>query len=229
MTSWHRSGRFAVTASILVLFGLSFDWQRLADSGPPTSFAGESAAQKDGKTPKQVQIIRHAEKPDDAMDIHLSSRGAGRAAALPSLFVIPPTFSTKPAPFATPDFLFATKESKNSNRPVETITPLSKALGDMPIHQKHADKDYQAVVDEIFGDTKYAKKVVLICWHHGKIPDLAKAVAHKAKNEDKLKKLIPDHWQGSVFDRVFVFTFDDSGSATFADSPQKLLFGDSKK
>ena len=56
-----------------------------------------------------------------------------------------------PAPLATPDFIYATKESKHSNRPVETVTPLAKALKDLHIHYKHADHDYQIVVDAIFG------------------------------------------------------------------------------
>jgi hypothetical protein len=226
MNVLHRFGRSAMMATILVLIGVSYGWLCTGDRGPPLSLA--SAAQ-DGKSPRQVLIIRHAEKPADDTDIHLSSLGAGRAAALPSLFLIPPTFATKHAPFATPDFLFATTESNNSNRSVETITPLSKALGDMHIQQKHKDKKFQLVIDDIFGDPKYAKKIVLICWHHGLIPDLALAVAAKAKNADKLKKEIPMHWQGSAFDRVWLFTFDDGGNATFADNPQKLLFGDKKK
>jgi hypothetical protein len=218
--------RSALMASVLLVFAASYGWLCAADQAQPLSSA---RAAQTGKSPQQVLIIRHAEKPTDDTDKDLSSRGAGRAAALPSLFLIPPTFKTKPAPFATPDFLFATAESKNSNRPVETITPLSKALSDMHIHKKHVDKDYQAVVDEIFGDAKYAQKVVLICWHHGKIPDLGKAVAKKAKNADKLEKEVPAKWHGTVFDRVWLFTFDDAGNATYADSPQKLLFGDTTK
>jgi hypothetical protein len=79
-----------------------------------------------------------------------SMRGSARAAALPQLFAPAATpygcalsvrqqqsFSgayeaakiTGPAPrFSTPAFIFGTKESKGSHRPVETITPLSAAL-----------------------------------------------------------------------------------------------------
>jgi hypothetical protein len=91
------------------------------------------------------------------------SRGAARAAALPSLFFIPKAFRTKPAPFPTPDFIVATAESKHSNRPVETVQPLARALGDMAIHAKHADDDYQPVVDHLFGNAKHAGKTALIC------------------------------------------------------------------
>jgi hypothetical protein len=182
-----------------------------------------------GKQPQYVLIIRHAEKPKDDRDTHLTSRGAGRAAALPSLFWIKDAFRTKPARFPTPDFLFATKESDSSNRPVETVQPLAKALGDMDIHKKHVNREHQSVVDHVFGDAKYAGKTVLICWHHGKIPKLARAVSDKAKNKDKLRARVPPRWDDKVFDRVWQFTFDGQGGAKFADRPQRLLYGDSPK
>jgi hypothetical protein len=217
MSAWHRRGRVALLTTALVFLG-ALPAKRWAEGRP---------APEGGKQPRYVLIIRHAEKPKDGKDVNLTSRGAGRAAALPSLFLIPPTFPTKPARFPTPDFLFATKDSKSSDRPVETVQPLSKALGDLHIHDKHSDKDYQAVVDHVFGDAKYAGKTVLICWHHGKIPDLALSVSKKAKNKDKLKSEIPQKWSGKVFDRLWQFTFDSQGNATFADQPQRLLFGDS--
>jgi hypothetical protein len=175
--------------------------------------------------PSHVLIIRHAEKPDDKKDKHLTSRGAARAAALPSLFYIPKVFRTKPAPFPTPDFLFATAESKDSNRPVETVQPLAKALGGLEIHGKHADGDYQPLVDHLFSNAKHAGKTVLICWHHGKIRGLTRAVLAKAKNGDPVSKQVKA-WDPAVFDRVWQITFDDQGQATFVNRPQRLLFKD---
>src|ERR1700686_1116739 len=75
--------------------------------------------------PSTILIIRHGEKPGDPATDNpadgpgLSTRGYERAAA-PAPYVI--------ATFGTPAFLFATQASKHSNRPVETITPLSQAL-----------------------------------------------------------------------------------------------------
>lgn len=226
MNAWHRFGRLGLLAAFLVLTGMTFGCDRTANQDRQADTAIEAGAKP---APGQVQLIRHAEKSGDDIDIHLNSRGAARAAALPSLFVIPPTFPTTPAPFTTPDFLLATKESKHSNRPVETVTPLARVLGNLSIHHKHADKDYQEVVNDLFREAKYAGKIVLICWHHGKLPDLAHAIAAKAKNADKLKNEIPERWDGSMFDRVWLFTFDDKGEATFANRPQQLLFRDSKK
>jgi hypothetical protein len=228
MSPRHRFSRLALPAGALFFLGSLFVGPWPEPSGPVggVAAAGEPLDRQTGKPPRQVLIIRHAEKPDDDRDPHLTSRGAARAAALPALFLIPPTFPTRPAPFPTPDFLFATKASKNSNRPVETVTPLAKALGDLPIHDKHAADDFQAVVDGIFGDTKYAGKTVLICWHHGKIPKLTLAVVARAKNADKVKDKVPGKWDDAVFDRVWQITFDDQGEATFANRPQQLLFKD---
>jgi len=58
----------------------------------------------------------------------------------------------------------------------------------------------------------------LICWHHGKIPDLAKALGVKR----------PPKWDGKVFDRVWQITYP-KGKASLEDLPQMLLYGDSKK
>ena len=230
MGAWHRCARPAMLAAVLAVFGLLpvGPWGRGGPAAGVTS-ASEAGGKQTGKPPRHLLLIRHAEKPDDDHDIHLTSRGAARAAALPSLFLIPPAFPTKPAPFPTPDFLFATKASHKSNRPVETVTPLARALGDMDIHKKHADDDFPAVVDHIFGAAKYAGKTVLICWHHGKLPKLALAIVVRAKNGDKLKGVVPKHWGDAVFDRVWQITFDGQGEAAFTDRPQRLLFGDLAK
>ena len=186
--------------------------------------AGE--AQAVGKYPLHILIIRHAEKSDDDADIHLTSRGAARAAALPSLFAIAPSYPTKPAPLPTPDYLFAARESKKSNRSVETLQPLAKALGTIPINEKHKNDFFQGLIDEIFGDPKYAGKTVLICWHHGNMPGLGNAVLEHAKNKDAVKPLVPIHVKDSVYDRVWQITFDEQGKAAFANQPQRLLFKD---
>jgi hypothetical protein len=119
--------------------------------------------------------------------------------------------------FPTPDFLFATQASNNSNRPVETITPLSVAL-QLEINSKHSDTHHEVkqVATDIRNHGRYAGKIVLICWHHGKIPDLAQALG--VSN--------PPSWPGSVFDRVWQITYTD-GAASLQDLPQMLLYGDS--
>ncbi len=110
--------------------------------------------------PHIVMIIRHAEKPDETdgiVNINLSKQGFERAAALAKVI---------PDNFPHPDFLIATKQSKNSNRPAETITPLSQALHE-PIESTFKDDQFDQLAKEILADPKYAGKTVLISfWHH---------------------------------------------------------------
>jgi phosphohistidine phosphatase SixA len=162
--------------------------------------------------PHIVLIIRHAEKPDpnDATpDINLSKRGFQRADALAKII---------PDHFPKPDFLIATKQSKNSNRPVETITPLAAALHEK-IEAEFKDDEFEQTAQEVLTDPKFAGKTILIAWHHGKIPELAKALGAKD---------VPDKWNPNVFDRVWEITYD-AGVPTWKDLPQNALPGDSQK
>jgi hypothetical protein len=191
--------------------------------------------------PAQVLIIRHGEKlgdpaNDDDGGPDLSIRGSARAAALVSLFAPEqPTLScaltvgTKaytatfpsvqsqgaPPRFNPPDFVFATQASKSSNRPVETITPVLAAFA-MTCDDKHADDDYDKVAEDILTNSKYAQKTVLVCWHHGRIPDLT----------NRLGVADPPPWNPAVFDRVWQVTYE-AGTASLVDLPQSLLYGDS--
>jgi len=158
-------------------------------------------------------IIRHAEKPEESTggekDPNLSKRGFERADALAKVI---------PDHFPKPDFLIATKKSKGSDRPAETITPLSKALNET-IEATEKDDDFAKVAQEVLTDPKYDGKVVLIAWHHGKIPELAKALGVTDA---------PEKWNASVFDRVWQITYEN-GKANWKDLPQKALPGDSEK
>lgn len=163
--------------------------------------------------PGQVLIIRHGEKPgdpgldSDADGPDLSPEGYKRAAAL-SVHI--------PASFPKPDVLIATQPSRHSNRPLQTITPLAEKLK-LDVNSKHPDDDYGTVAQRIRNNPKYAGKNVLICWHHGKIPQLAAALG--VVNP-------PSPWPGQVFDRVWQIDFA-GGVATLKDVPQRLMYGDS--
>jgi len=195
--------------------------------------------------PSQVLIIRHGEKAgdpkkDDDAGRHLSIQGSARAAGLPSLFVAALPQLTcalrhqtadfsgsyrelpvkgKASRFPTPSFIFATARSKHSKRPIETVTPLATALN-FQINDRFADNDadIKQMVNVILTESEFMGKIVMICWHHGKIPDIATALG--------ISK--PPKWDGKVFDRVWQITFS-KGKATLQDSAQMLLYGDSSK
>src|SRR5262249_45772269 len=100
--------------------------------------------------PKAILVIRHAEKPDDENDTHLSEAGKKRAAALAGLFKKSPD---RPDPFPTPDFIFATEASKRSDRPVETVTPLAKSLM-LEVHHKYANDEHEKLAAKLLSDPK---------------------------------------------------------------------------
>jgi broad specificity phosphatase PhoE len=157
--------------------------------------------------PRQILIVRHAEKPDSDSDPNLTARGYARAAALVQFFS---------SSFDTPDYLFAAQASKQSNRPVETLTPLATALH-MKLNSSIADNDYGTLAQQILTDPQYTGKMLIICWHHGNIPELAKALG--VGNP-------PKSWPDDVFDRVWRIQYTD-GAASMENLPQRLLFGDS--
>ncbi|MGA1983826.1 MAG: hypothetical protein ABSG84_15345 [Acidobacteriaceae bacterium] len=159
--------------------------------------------------PATILLIRHAEKPASGMD--LSPAGFDRAKVIPQLFG-----GAAPHNLPRPDFLFATHISKNSNREVETITPLSEALK-LPISHDIDDKDYATLATDLLSG-KYAGKVVLVAWHHGSLPGFAKALGATPPY---------DPWPETQFDRVWRIDFRD-GKATLTDLPQALMPGDSK-
>src|SRR5262249_40429176 len=102
--------------------------------------------------------------------------------------------------------------------PVETVTPLAKALN-LDINTRFENEDFPKLAEGLLTDARYAGKTVLVCWHHGRIPALAQQL--KAKDT-------PDHWRDSVFDQIWVITYKD-GKAKFKKRHQALLPGDAKE
>ena len=175
-----------------------------------TGVARVLAAEKPPAGPKIVMIIRHGEKPqgpEAKKNPNLSERGRERARALAKVI---------PEHFPKPEILIATKPTKESDRPVETITPLAEALHEK-IHDHFADDQYEQLAKAVLTEPKYVGKVVLIAWHHGKIPHLAKALGAKQA---------PHEWNENVFDRVWEIRYEN-GTTTFQDLPEHALPGDS--
>jgi hypothetical protein len=158
------------------------------------------------RMPAEVLIIRHAEQPGRGSQVHLSDLGRARAAALPTLF---------PTPFATPAFLFATRSSKESDRPIETLQPLAAALR-LRIDDRFPDDGYAQLASTILTGASYAGAHVLVCWHHGTIPALAAALgaAHA-----------PARWPDAQYDHVWQLRFGRD-SIMFDDRLAPLLPGD---
>jgi hypothetical protein len=162
--------------------------------------------------PATIYLIRHAEKLTDKRP-DLSREGFLRAAMLPDLF-LPPAGSSRVA-LQRPDFLFATARSKNSNRPFETIMPLSSTLN-LPISNEIENENFADLAKLLLGG-QYAGKVVLVAWHHGKLPDLTKALGATP----------PYVWPDTQFDHIWRIDYLD-GKAKLTDIPMQLMPGDSR-
>ncbi|HMG70735.1 MAG TPA: hypothetical protein VK544_06440 [Gemmatimonadaceae bacterium] len=155
--------------------------------------------------PAQIILLRHAEKPADPDDSHLSPAGVKRAEQLVPFIMKDPAMSR----FGLPVAVFASQTTKHDNgqRSQETVAPLARALK-LQVQAPFRSKDYAALARMILANPAYAGKTVLICWTHEEIPRLASALGVKPR---------PPKWKDSVFDRVYVISYQNgnAGLATF--------------
>jgi hypothetical protein len=177
----------------------------------------------------RIMIIRHAEKPTtdgapfgvDEDGSHganggrdlLLVRGWQRAGGLASLFA--PALRG----LSTPAHLFACDPGGgDSERPYDTILPLSRKLG-VAIDGSYGQDDYAAMIEA----ATRSPGAVLIAWEHKRIRKIT-ALLPRRDGEP------PDafRWPGARFDVVFVFDLDPAtGTYAFRQVPQMLLDGDS--
>lgn len=148
--------------------------------------------------PAQVILLRHAEKPLDDSNPHLSARGLERAQAF-SLFLATNTvFLTHGPPVA----LFAAKPTggRPSRRPAETLAPLGARLK-LPVQMPHASRDHAALARHILSNPAYEGKTVVVCWVNDFLPDLARDFGAAPK---------PKNWESDNYDRIWLLTFGGS-------------------
>ncbi len=166
--------------------------------------------QATAQPPATILLIRHAEKLSDGR-IDLSPTGFQRAKLLPKVFA----GGARPD-LPTPQVLFASHESAHSNRPVQTVTPLAKALH-LPADDRFSNGDYAGLAVALLSG-KYAGEVVLVVWHHGSIPQLATALGATPPYSP---------WPEQQYDRIWRIDYNN-GKATLQDLPYALLSDDSK-
>ena len=160
-----------------------------------------------GKPPAEVKssplknavilVIRHAEKP--AAGQSLSAAGEARARAYADYFK---HFSIG-RQSCPPDYLFATADSTNSHRPRLTLEPLARDLG-LKLDRRFNNNQFQALAREL--QTRPFGTNILICWHHGKIPQLLRALG-----ADPQKLLPKGEWPDAVFGWLIQLRYDEHG------------------
>jgi hypothetical protein len=144
-----------------------------------------------------ILIIRHAEK--TASGDELSPDGYKRADAYVNYFK---NYQVDGKPLKL-DYLYAAADSKNSKRVRLTVEPLSKATG-LKLDYRIANKKFQDMVDELHA-TSHGHEI-LICWHHGQIANLVRALG---ADPDAL--LPKGKWPDDVFDWVLELHYDGNG------------------
>jgi hypothetical protein len=161
-----------------------------------------------------ILIIRHGERPDSGTG--LAPAGRQRALAYPGFFAAYPIAR-----------LYAAANSTESCRPQLTLLPLAATL-DLSIDDATADVDYAQLAAQISRDPTLAGATSLICWHHGYVLELAKALGVNPSHLPK-SATWPDKWPGHIYGWLLVLVFDHAGkiktSATCCVN-QKLMHDD---
>jgi broad specificity phosphatase PhoE len=152
---------------------------------------------QEGPKNSVILIIRHAENPADGHG--LSPRGEERAKAYKNYFQ---NFTVDSKP-RKPNAVLVAADSKQSHRPRLTVEPFTKAAK-LPIDGSFGNKQPADLAAELRAN--HQGKVILICWHHGQIPDLLRALGAAPET------LLPNgKWPRNVYDWVIMATFDENG------------------
>lgn len=175
------------------------------------------AQAQDGPKDSVVLIIRHAEDADSGQGI--SPRGQERAEAYKDYFLNLKMDSK----WLEPTVIFAANDSKKSHRPRLTVEPFAKAAK-LPIDTRFGNNQSAELAADLRANQQ--GKVILICWRHGNIPALLRALGAKPK------RFLPNgKWPDAVYDWVILLRFGQNGqlipgSSTRID--EHVLPGDSQ-
>lgn len=165
-----------------VIYGSALALLVDAQEGPKNSF---------------ILIIRHAENPADGHG--LSPRGEERAKAYKNYFQNFAVDGTR----REPEAVLVAADSKQSHRPRLTVQPFAKAAN-LPIDNRFANKQPADLAAELRAN--YQGKVILVCWHHGQIPAVLRALGAAPET------LLPNgKWPRDVYDWVIMVSFDENG------------------
>ena len=152
---------------------------------------------QEGPKNSVVLIIRHAEVADRGHG--LSPRGQERAEAYKNYF----QNFTVDSKQREPNDVLVAKDSKQSHRPRLTVEPFAKAAK-LPIDSSIGNKQPTDLAAELRAN--HQGKVILICWHHGQIPALLRALGAAPET------LLPNgKWPRDVYDWVIMASFDENG------------------
>ena len=152
---------------------------------------------QEGPKNSVLLIIRHAENPANGHG--LSPRGEERAKAYANYFQNFTVDSKK----LEPNAVIVAADSKHSHRPRLTVQPFAKAAN-LPIDNRFGNNRPDDLAAELRSNQQ--GKVILVCWHHGQIPALLRALG-----ADPTSLLPGGKWPRDVYDWVIMVSFDENG------------------
>jgi len=156
-----------------------------------------TANAQEGPKNAVILIIRHAEDPGNGHG--LSPRGEERAEAYKNYFQNFMIDSNR----REPNDVLVAADSKQSHRPRLTVEPFAKAAK-LPINSSFGNKQPADLAAELRAN--HQGKVILVCWHHGQIPALLRALGAAPET------LLPNgKWPKTVYDWVIMASFDENG------------------
>ena len=156
-----------------------------------------AADSQEGPKNSVILIIRHAENPPNGHG--LSPRGEERAKAYINYFLNFTVDSKR----LEPNAVVVAADSKHSHRPRLTVQPFAKAAN-LTIDSRFANKQPADLAAAL--RASYQGKVILICWHHGQIPAVLRALG-----ADPATLLPGGKWPRDVYDWVIMVSFDENG------------------
>lgn len=171
--------------------------------------------------PAQVILIRHGEKPENGGQ--LNPQGFKRAEALVKFFKSEPAVLR----YGTPIAIYAAgpKNEDSSVRSIQTVTPLARALN-LQIDSRFTRGQTHKIVADLMENPAYEGRMVLICWQHKNLVEIA---LNLAEYNNSTQAAIPLLWPDETFDRAWILDLSDGKVTSFKNLPQRLLPGDSLK
>jgi hypothetical protein len=142
--------------------------------------------------PATILLMRHAEKPADRRDPHLSEEGRYRAERLAAYI---------PEKLGRPDVLIAAADKPSSFRPRETLVPLAAATG-VALRHDVPEKRGASLAKELLLDPRHDGARIVVAWRHKTLPGLAGALGAKAGQ-------CPDPWPDGLYDLILRFDCAD--------------------
>jgi hypothetical protein len=162
-----------------------------------------------GAQPARIIVIRHAEKPEDPENNHLSEDGRVRAQRLIRWLTQGKVLDTNGPPAA----LYAPSPTRQGRgvRCLETLQPTARKL-ELPVRALYRSGDCEVLARDILEDKSLRGKNVVVCWVHEFLPHLAAALGVQPP---------PPKWKTDDFESAYVITFPH-GKAVLEKTKERL-------